>query len=172
MVSIKLTKGYEAVVDDDVAELCEILGWRWCATVGSGRSKIVYAVHRLPTGGRLGYRTPHGVTRSRGFIWLHRFVIGAPPGIDVDHWDGNGLNNRRGNLRLATESQNGANSVAVWGAIGFRGVTVGYLGKFRAQIRINGKQTNLGDYATPQEAHAVYLAKRVELHPEFAPVGR
>src|SRR5688572_1565148 len=55
---------------------------------------------------RLGY-TKYAVAKLHGkTTYLHRLIMQAPAGMEVDHRDGNGLNNRRENLRLVTRTQN------------------------------------------------------------------
>ena len=57
-------------------------------------------------------------------LHLHRVILNAPENLEVDHIDGDGLNNRRANLRLATKSQNQANrGVPVNNASGFSIIT-------------------------------------------------
>jgi hypothetical protein len=54
-----------------------------------------------------GGKNYYAVTTINGRrVAMHRLVIGAPPGVHVDHIDGNGLNNRRANLRICTLTQN------------------------------------------------------------------
>lgn len=158
MAIIKLTKGYETIVDDDVAEVMESLGWIWCAKVDP---RTVYAVSRL---------------RYPGCWWvtlpLHRWVVGAPPGVDVDHRNGNGLDNQRGNLRLANESQNQGNSVSTWSATGYRGVYALRSGRFRTVITFQGKRLPIGTFDRALDASRAYEATRAELFGEFAPIGR
>lgn len=106
-------------------------------------------------------RGPRGRFRALAhrLVWaLHHGPI--PAGFLVDHIDGDHLNNRIENLRLVNKSGNGQNSDK-W---------KGYCresrsGKFRAEIKINGKKKHLGLYATEAEARAAYLAAKAVLHP-------
>jgi hypothetical protein len=156
MAVIKLTKGYETVVDDDVVEAIKALG-RWCALLGPS---TVYAVRS----GSIKFNQP------KRFIYLHRWIANAPRGINVDHRNGDGLDNRRDNLRLVNQSQNMANSIAVWGSTGCRGVYKTHYGRFAARVKFHGKKIHIGVYSTPEEAAVAYEAKRVELFGEFAPL--
>lgn len=54
---------------------------------------------------------------------MHRLLVGAPDDRLVDHRDGNGLNNRRSNLRVCTDGQNCANVGVVRSRTGWKGVT-------------------------------------------------
>jgi hypothetical protein len=154
MAFISLTQGYVAIVDDADLDACAAMG-SWCAVVDK---HTVYAITNISK-------------PRRGTLLLHRWITKAPDGLDVDHRDGNGLNNRRGNLRIGTRSQNNANSVFVRGEVRYRGVTA-RRGKFMAQTRFLGKQLYLGDYATAEEAAIAYETKRIELFGDFAPSGR
>jgi hypothetical protein len=53
--------------------------------------------------------------------------------------------------------------------LGFMGVQKNR-NKYRARIRFNGKVINLGGFDTPEEAHAVYLATKLQMHPTFSGV--
>ena len=86
---VPLTKDYEAVIDAADAPL--INAWNWTTFVG--RSNI-YA-----------FRT-YWADNNRRTLYLHRAIMGELDGLQVDHINGNGLDNRRANLRLATGSQN------------------------------------------------------------------
>src|ERR1043165_2122866 len=84
---IPLTQGYVALVDDcDYEWLSQ---WKWCAHVAKG--------------GRTAY-----AFRAKG-IAMHRVIMNAPEGMDVDHRDHNGLNNTRANLRICTHAENQRN---------------------------------------------------------------
>jgi len=79
-------------------------------------------------------------------IGMHRLVIYAPGGTGVDHINGDTLDNRRGNLRLATSEQNGRNQkISRKNSTGYKGV-VFYKrrGRWGARIRFRGKQYHLG----------------------------
>lgn len=78
-------------------------------------------------------------------------------GFLVDHRDGNGLNNRIGNLRLADYPHNAANSTRHSdSAVGLKGVHKHYDGRYRAQISVGGKRKHLGLFLTPEMAHKAY----------------
>ena len=85
---------YELLVDtDDLPRILATCRRIYPYVEPHKRSKLVYA------------RFNHlGKTIS-----FHRWLIDAPPGIEVDHWNKNGLDNRRQNLRLATRSENMSN---------------------------------------------------------------
>jgi hypothetical protein len=100
-------------------------------------------------------------------------MTGEWPTILVDHKDRDRANDIWLNLRLATESQNRANSKCK-SQFGMKGVvppTKGQRG-WRSQISINGKTKFLGRYATIEEAAAAYANAAAEAFGEFArPVG-
>jgi len=85
---------------------------------------------------------------------------------DVDHKDGDPLNNRRNNLRIASSSDNGANRKH-WAASGYKGVYV-HETRWRAQITKNQKRHHLGLFETPEEAARAYNTAAVELFGEYA----
>jgi len=100
-------------------------------------------------------------------LYLHRVIMAADDGVKVDHRDRDGLNNRRSNLRIATLSQNNANSFRPANRAGFRGV-VAVGKKWRAQIRRDGARVYLGLYETPEDAARTYDRAAREAHGEFA----
>lgn len=95
MKTIELSQGYEAVVDDDDYELLKLIPWHYKA----GHKYTSYACHRGPRG-------------SKGY-YMHRLVMREAlrnnPDMLIDHINGNGLDNRKENLRLATPAQNNLN---------------------------------------------------------------
>lgn len=141
-----LTQGRVSQVDDGDYEMLVALGKRWCVSGG-------YAVN-----GSLGP--------------LHRFLLKAPAGVMVDHRDGDKLNNRRGNLRLCTNSLNQANRQVVRGVSPFKGVTwqrrPDGRGFWNAKLIVNGVVSYLGRYNTDLEAAAAYNAAATEAFGEFA----
>jgi len=116
-------------------------------------------------------------------ILMHRFILGIEDmesstrttSIQVDHIDGNGLNNVRKNLRMATSIQNRRNRILNSNnSSGYKGVYFNPYSRVRpwlAAIKADGKKNHLGSFSTPQEAHAAYRTAAVDLHKEFANFG-
>jgi hypothetical protein len=97
---------------------------------------------------------------QRRCVSMHRLVAGVSTGgPHVDHINGNGLDNRRANLRLATHSQNMSNRFAPpTSAAGYYGVTVTNVQptRFNAVIRHDGKTIYLGRFPDPETAARAY----------------
>ena len=110
----------------------------------------------------------HHTYQAHQLAWF--YMTGQWGRPTIDHRDGDVSNNRWNNLRRATASQNNANRCRPrQNTSGYKGV---YLcrksGKWRAGIGRNGKTIHLGRFATPQAAHAAYLAAARKLFGEFA----
>ena len=84
----------------------------------------------------------------------------------IDHINGNTLDNRKVNLRIATRQQNNANRI-VKNTLGYRGVRING-NRYGAQIKFNGELIWLGTFDTKEEAAIAYDKKAVELFGEFA----
>lgn len=150
---VPLTKGHVAIVD--IADVPLVLGFAWTAIV---KKHIVYAKRATSVNGKT-------VT-----IRMHRQIMGAEVGTLVDHKNGNGLDNRRGNLRTATNSENLCNrGPQVNNTSGFKGVTFSKAaGKWQAQIKRHGKVTYLGLFDCPEDAAIARKKADAALHGEFA----
>lgn len=108
-------------------------------------------------------------------IKAHRLITGAPPGMVVDHINGDGLDNRSKNLRVCTREQNNRNRKPIEknNKTGYKGVTPAKNKngppRFLAQISIgNGGKRHLGSFATALEAANAYDKEALELHGDFA----
>lgn len=124
-----------------------------------------YAGGRAGTVNRAGYRAislGYMPRLEHRLAWL--CVTGEWPAALIDHINGVRDDNRWSNLRLATKSQNFANSDTARSA---RGVWPLKSGRFRAQIKVNGVARWLGSFATEEEARAAYLAAAEERDGEF-----
>jgi hypothetical protein len=151
---VPLTRGYVAVID--ATDVDRLSNGSWQATAPS-RSGVVYAVQNL------------GRRQKRSRRIMHRVLMGDSD-MMVDHIDGNGLNNRRSNLRWATASQNVINQKRRSDNLsGFKCVCFSALHKkWRARIKANGKRLHLGYFETPEKAFDAYKAASEKLHGEFA----
>ena len=153
---ITLTKGYEAVID--AADVHLVDGFNWYANTDG---HTVYAQRGAYANGA------QKTTR------LHRVLMGVHGDLLVDHIDGDGLNNRRSNLRVATHAQNQRNQRLVKrNSSGFKGVSWDKEERnWLAQIRVDGNSRKLGRYKTPEQAHAAYCAASLKIYGEFARHG-
>lgn len=108
--------------------------------------------------------------RDRLNLRMHRLILGLPPGVLCDHINGNGLDNRRCNLRPCTMAQNFGNQRKV------RGCTSRYKGvywqraarKWRAYIQANGLNRHLGMFEHEEDAALAYDAAAIATWGEFA----
>ncbi|MGI8404596.1 MAG: HNH endonuclease [Thermomicrobiales bacterium] len=147
--SIPLGRGIAVIID--TADVERVRGIRWTA-VKSGRRVYAYA-------NTIAYKG-----------MLHRRIVDAPDGVDIDHWDGDGLNDRRSNLRIATRSQNMVNvPLRSNNTSGYVGVSWSKAsGKWRSAIKQNDRQIHLGLFTSAAEAARAYDLKARELFGEFA----
>lgn len=109
----------------------------------------------------------------REHVWAWLYMTGEYPSSEVDHKDTDKKNNKWGNLRLATTTQNRQNSgVRADSTSGYKGVSfVADIQKWRAYINLRGRQKHLGCYSSPEEAAVVYNAAAREHFGEFARVN-
>lgn len=106
--------------------------------------------------------------RAHRLAWL--YVTGSWPKDQIDHADLDNENNRWGNIREASNGQNGANKHRYESnRSGYKGVHyVRRLSKYVAQIKHQKQVIHLGCFEDPAMAHAAYVVKAVELHGDFA----
>lgn len=148
MRELPISRGrYVVLLDDE--DYDRIAAFRW---------------HRRADGYAIRYAA---ATTTR--IRMHREVLGVPRSAIVDHANGNPLDNRRGNLRICTPSENAWNSRAIAGQR-VKGVQP-INSQWRARIRIEGRLTHLGMFATEVEAALAYDAAARRYFGEFACVN-
>ncbi len=102
--------------------------------------------------------------------FLHQFITSAPEGVEVDHIDGNTLNNQRENLRFATRSQNAANAPG-WSkkeSSDFKGVFPNGKTGWMAKAKFNHQNHYLGTFKSEEDAAKAYDSKAIEFWGEFA----
>jgi len=99
---------------------------------------------------------------------MHRFLLGVTDSRIVDHKDGNGLNNKRENIRAGTQSKNCVNRQTTPG-VHLRGARQ-KKNRWQAYIKYQGRQRSLGYFSTEQEAHEAYLAEGKKLHGDWMPL--
>lgn len=129
-----------------------------------------FSWYAIPRANGKGFYAVRNARRASGGyyrVWLHHDVLGLAPPQKVDHRDGDGLNNRRRNLRPCTTLQNNVNR-ALPNATGYRGVRPQPNGRWCAKMRIGGRSTHLGSFDTPEEAARAYDAAARAEHGEFA----
>ena len=105
------------------------------------------------------------------FVSMHRAIMGRPKGLQVDHRNRKRLDNRRENLRTATNSQNQYNKNKTKRKTSsiYKGVTyIKSTGKWRAQIMFNRKNIALGEYDEEVAAAKAYDEGAKKYHGEFA----
>lgn len=149
MKTIPLSQGKFTLVDDE--DFDWLNQWKWTCIDGYAR--------RYPT-----------VSGRRVSVCMHRLILSAPEGFEVDHIDGDGLNNQRSNLRICKHAQNCRNQKRCRDSrTGLKGVDFHRrLRKYRARITHDYKVMHLGFFDTAEQACAAYNKAALQIHGEFA----
>lgn len=152
-MQVPLSNGGFALVDEE--DHARIASHSWYAWHHHGTS---YAARMTAREGR------------RICILMHREVMDAQPGSQVDHSDGNGLNNQRSNLRFCTPSENRYNQGRQRNnSSGLKGVSWNKkLQKWEVYINKDRKRTRLGFFADKNDAMRAYDKAAAEMHGDFA----
>jgi hypothetical protein len=147
MKEIPLTRGQVALVDDEDYEA--VMEYRWCMRETTAGCMVAVR------------NAPKHVTDGPRQIQMHRWLLKAGHRIEVDHINGNTLDNRRSNLRLATRSQNLANR-RTFSSTGYKGVTPYNHDKTRFVMHFEKV------YTTAEEAARAYDQVAQLVHGEYA----
>ena len=153
---IPLTQGKVAIVDD--RDFDELSRFKWQTT--RDRSGTFYAV-----------RTTTRVGDKPRTVRMHRQILGAVAGEDVDHANHDTLDNQRHNIRTCTPSQNHGNRRKPRGACSsrFKGVYWHKASKkWSARIKHQAKQHSLGYFDDERDAARAYNVAALEHFGEFA----
>lgn len=155
MKEIILTQGQIALVDDEDYEW--LMQWKW--HIIRGRRKI-YAVRK---------------TKDKKSIFMHRAVferhgIEIPEGMEIDHRNGDGLDNEKNNLRVASRQQNQMNKNGNKNSSSkYKGVSWNTRNKrWHSSIKIKGEKTYLGCLKDEKEAALAYNKAAIIHFGEFA----
>ena len=141
---------YVSVVDDADGPFVRAYKWRPSKRICAGR-ETVYAITDI----------------KNKTVRMHRLIMDAKAGEQVDHRNHNGLDNRRENLRFCSNQQNQFNTRTRAGRqSNLKGVTFHY-GKWQARCQIGGEKAQLGSFDSSEEARAAYVEFAKEQHGEF-----
>jgi len=151
---IALTQSKFAIVDDGDYEY--LLQWKWHFQPSITHPEAGYAIRAVSPG---------------EMLFMHQAVIGRIHGKEIDHRDGNGLNNQRSNLRHATHRQNCFN-VGPQRGRKFKGAYLElgtrHRNKWRCRIKVNGRLLSVGRFPTEIEAAKAFDRSAIVFHGEFA----
>jgi len=152
MKRIPLTQGKFALIDDEDFERVSQYKWhasksRYCWYARKGRTIVIKTKSKL----------------------MHNLIITTPKGMQIDHINRNGLDNRRKNLRIVTPSENRMNLVSHCGSSKYKGVSWHTIDKrWRAYITKNRKRYWLRTHKTQEEAARTYDKAAKELFGKYA----
>lgn len=150
---VPLTRGKTAMIDAADVPLVDGVLWVCRATRHN-----FYAVRLVQDG------------LKRRLICMHRLIMNAPPHMLVDHINADSLDNRRSNLRLATNTENTRNQRrSIRNTSGLKGVSWHKNNrKWGASIKVNGRKKYLGSFDRPEDAHRAYREAAALYHGDYA----
>lgn len=151
---IPLSQGKVAIVDDEDYDYLN--QWKWHASMVNGVLK--YAARTIRK------------DRRKITIRMHTFIMGTPKGMDTDHINHNGFDNRRCNLRICSRSQNLQNSqVMRKTSTNFKGIYWNKVHrKWLVSIKVNHQRVFIGLFESETEAANAYDEAAKKYYGEFA----
>lgn len=153
---IPLTQGKFAIVDD--ADYEYLMQWKWYAV----KDKNTYYAMR-------NQRISESGTRARRTtILMHRAIMKVQTGLQIDHINHNGLDNRKANMRICTNKENHYNQLSQRNKTSkYRGVSRDK-NRWRADIQRDKNKLYLGSYVSEIKAALAYDNKATMLFGSFA----
>lgn len=152
MKKIKLTQGKYTIVDNIDFEW--VNSFKWYAKKQGEKSKVA-----------------RNITNKKGTqdtVLLHRIIMKCPKGMEVDHIDGDPLNNQRKNLRLCTKKQNRQNKgFSKNNQSGYKGVTL-HRNVYEVYVRKNNRHTFVGSHKNKHEAAKIYNKEAKKVFGKFS----
>jgi len=146
MKEIPLTRGMSAIVDDDCYKILSSVKW-----YAAKQPDTFYACRDIRSNGK------------KKTLWMHRVINNTPDGMVTDHKNGDGLDNRRENLRSVSHQDNMINCARRRSKNRYRGVSWHILNKvWVAQITVDRKNVYIGSFPTEEIAKEAYDAARKE----------
>lgn len=153
MPYIELTQGKKALVDKELVDFLNMYSWQF----NNGYAKMTRRVSG---------------TKKKYTVYMHRVIMPCPSDLEIDHMNGDKLDNRLENLRVVTRKQNSRNSVSNRGASKYKGVW--YRNdpkrkrKWCAEITVDGKKISLGNHQTEELAAKAYDEAAIKHFGEYA----
>lgn len=148
--------GYKVLIDEEDYE--KVMRFSWFVDKTNLNQGLIYFCH--------------GTTSEK--MRLHRYILGCIKNDknEVDHKNGNTLDNRKQNLRVCSHSQNSKNAKrSKNNKTGYKGVSWHKRDCcYQARIGVNMKRVHLGYYNTPEEAYAAYCEASKKYHGEYGRV--
>lgn len=154
-MKIPLTQGKNALIDPE--DFKKVKPYKWYALFNR---RMWYA--------KATAKNPKG---KKSAVAMHRLVMGLDFGdpAQVDHRNGDGLDNRKANLRLAMQGQNIKNQKKRSGTTSSKFKGVYKRDHFwKAQISVNGEKLYLGRFDSEEDAARAYNVAAVKHHGDFA----
>lgn len=146
---LALSQGFESLVD--ASDFDYLSQYSWHYSHGYAKSRI---------------KTSEGWK----YFYLHRFLLNAAKGVQIDHINGDSLDNRKCNLRICNNQQNSMNTgLSKNNTSGFKGVSLERkTNKWWAKLMYNRKVVHIGFYHNKEDAAREYDKAAIEFFGEFA----
>ena len=157
--TLPLSQGKEAIID--AADYEWLSKFKWCFKVSRGdRGYAVHSIYYCKVDGK----------DVNQVVKMHRVIMGSPAGLQIDHINGDTLDNRRSNLRVVTNRQNAMNKRKRVGTTSqYKGVSWSKkYQKWEANIKLDGKKKFLGYFVCEYDAAQSYRFAAAENYGEYA----